>query len=198
MYITKAAQKHIDALNELDTNKSMLKYCRANLTLLGKGSSREVFALSRTLVIKIALGSVGVKQNTNEIRVWNLVDYSFTGMKRSFAKILIKECHWKDFFIVMERLQTNTVSRSIFNTKTVQQWRTNRTALHATAKRIFNDVQNTDDNAFTNNIADITPRNMGTSKAGVVKLLDYGFSTPIWRGLSNGTLHNNSLLKIDA
>ena len=194
MYVTKAAREHIKALDLLPTNTQMLKYCRANLQRLGKGSSREVYALSDTLVVKVALGSVGLKQNENELRVWNLVDYTFTGMKRSFAKVLVQEGHWKDFYIVMERLDTNTVSRSIFNTKTVQQWRTDRTAMHPTAKRIFKDVQDTDDNAFTNNIADITPRNMGTSKSGVVKMLDYGFSTPIWRGIANGKLKNRELL----
>lgn len=194
MYVTKAAKAHLKALDLLATNTQMLKYCRENLTRLGKGSSREVFALSDTLVIKVALGGVGLKQNENEIRVWNLVNYDFVGMKRSFAKVLVNSCHWKDFYIVMERLSTNTVSRSIFNTKTVQQWRTDRKALHPTAKRIFKDVQDTDDNAFTNNIADITPRNMGTSKTGVVKMLDYGFSTPIWNGIAKGKLKNRELL----
>lgn len=194
MYVTKAAKKHLKELDQLPTNKQMLTYCRENLTRLGKGSSREVFALSDTLVIKIALGGVGVKQNENEIRIWNLVSYSFTGFKRSFAKVLVNSCHWKDFYIVMERLNTQTVSRSIFNTSTVRAWRMDRTAMHPIAKRIFKDVQATDDNAFTNNIADITPRNMGTSKTGVVKMLDYGFSTPIWNGLANGTLKNRELL----
>ena len=194
MYVTKAAKAHLKALDLLPTNTAMLKYCRENLTRLGKGSSREVFALSDTLVVKVALGGVGLKQNENEIRVWNLVSYDYTGMKRSFAKVLVNSCHWKDFYIVMERLSTNTVSRSIFNTKTVQQWRTDRKALHPVAKRIFKDVQDTDDNAFTNNIADITPRNMGTSKTGVVKMLDYGFSTPIWNGIAKGKLKNRELL----
>jgi|SRR6478609_7054021 len=194
MYVTKAAKAHLKALDLLPTNNQMLKYCRENLTRLGKGSSREVFALSDTLVVKVALGGVGVKQNENEIRVWNLVSYDYIGMKRSFAKVLVNEGHWKDFYIVMERLETNTVSRSIFNTKTVQQWRTDRKAMHPTAKRIFKDVQDTDDNAFTNNIADITPRNMGTSKSGVVKMLDYGFSTPIWNGIAKGKLKNRELL----
>lgn len=194
MYVTKAAKAHLKALDLLPTNTAMLKYCRENLTRLGKGSSREVYALSSTLVVKVAMGGVGVKQNENEIRVWTLVDYDYTGMKRSFAKVLTNECHWKDFYIVMERLETNTVSRSIFNIKSIQQWRTDRKALHPTAKRIFKDVQDTDDNAFTNNIADITSRNMGTSKSGVVKMLDYGFSTPIWHGLANGKLKNRELL----
>lgn len=194
MYVTKAANKHLKALDLLPTNFQMLKYCRNNLTRIGKGSSREVFTLSDTLVIKVALGGVGVKQNENEIRIWNLVNYSFTGLKRSFAKVLVNECHWKDFYIVMERLSTNTVSRSIFNTNTVRAWRTDRTAMHPIAKRLFKDVQETDDNAYTNNIADITPRNMGTSKAGVVKMLDYGFSTPIWHGIAKGKLKNRELL----
>lgn len=194
MYVTKAAKAHLKALDKLPTNNAMLKYCRENLTRLGKGSSREVFALSDTLVIKIALGSVGVKQNENEIRIWNLVDYSFTGMKRSFAKILTNHCHWKDFYVVMERLSTGTVSRSLFGFKSVRAWRTNRKNMHPTAKRLFNDVQNTDDNAFTNNIADIMPRNMGTSKTGVVKMLDYGFSTPIWYGIASGKLKKRELL----
>ena len=194
MYVTKAAKAHLKALDLLPTNNAMLKYCRENLTRIGKGSSREVFALSSTLVVKVAMGGVGVKQNENEIRVWNLVEYDYIGMKRSFAKVLVKEGHWKDFYIVMERLETNTVSRSIFNTKSIQQWRTNRKALHPTAKRIFKDVQDTDDNAFTNNISDITPRNMGTSKSGVVKMLDYGFSTPIWNGIAKGKLKKRELL----
>lgn len=194
MYITKSAKEHLAVLKNLPTNNDMLKYCCVNLHRLGRGSSREVFALSSTLVVKIALGSVGVKQNENEIRVWQLVDYSFNGMKRSFAKVLVQEGHWKDFFIVMERLETNSVSSKLFNTKSVQQWRTDRKALHPTAKRIFTDVQATDDNAFTNNIADITTRNMGTSKTGVVKMLDYGFSIPIWNGLASGKLKKTEKL----
>lgn len=196
MYISQEAMHHITVLNKLNTNDSMLKYCNANLPKVGNGSSRAVYALSSNLVIKIAKGSVGVKQNENEIRIWNLVDYSFTGMKRSFAKIYIDLCHWKDFFVVMERLETKTVSIKMFNFKSLQAWRTSRKCMDKTAKRIYNDVQATDDNAFTNNIADIMPRNMGTSKRGVVKMLDYGFSTQIWNMLIKNKLRKRELLVV--
>ena len=196
MYISQEAMHHIAVLKKLNTNDSMLKYCNANLQKVGNGSSRVVYALSSNLVIKIAKGSVGVKQNENEIRIWNLVDYSFTGMKRSFAKIYIDLCHWKDFFVVMERLETKTVSTQMFNFRSLQAWRTSRKCMDKTAKRIYNDVQATDDNAFTNNIADLMPRNMGTSKRGVVKMLDYGFSTEIWNKLATGKLRKRELLVV--
>jgi|AGFT01.1.fsa_nt_gi hypothetical protein len=195
MYLTKAAKLHLHELGHLSTNTEMLKYCKENLTRLGAGSSREVFALSDTLVVKVAKGGTGVKQNENEIRVWNLVDYSFTGMKRSFAKVLIEACHWKDFFIVMERLDKLS-NKNLFNSYSMRLWRTSRTARSNVERRLYKDVSNTDDNAFTNNFADISPRNMGVSRSGVVKMLDYGFSTNIWNGLASGKLKNREKLCI--
>lgn len=194
MYITKEAKKHLMALDKLPTNTQMMKYCKANLTKIGSGSSRDVYALSDTLVVKVAKGGTGIKQNENEIRIWNLVDYSFPYYKRSFAAVAIKECHWKDFYIVMERLDKG-VSSSLFNTKAIRAWRTGKhETMHSTSKRIFKHVQDTDDNAFTNNIADISVRNMGVSRNGVVKMLDYGFSTPIWYGLAKGKIKNRETL----
>lgn len=169
--------KHIKVLNTLKSNVDMIKYCDKNLVKLGTGSSRHVYAISDKLVVKVAKGKIGVKQNENEIRVWNLIDYTFEYYKRSFAKIDVNQCHWMDLFIVMERLDLdNNPYKRKFGFKTFKLFRTGKhKEIDSKVLQIMKHVSVIDDTAFTNNMSELQGRNMGISNSGILKLCDYGF-----------------------
>ena len=179
--------KHIEVLNTLKSNKEMIKYCKANLQLLGSGSSRLVFALNDKLVIKVAKGTIGVKQNSTELKVWAMIDYTFEYYKRSFAKLYINMCHWMDFFVVMERVDTkNNPYKRKFNFNTRRSFDTSRKEMDPKIRQIYTHVSVIDDVTFTLNLPDLCARNVGVNNRGVLKVCDYGFDKAAYKLMCNG------------
>lgn len=170
-------RKFLESLEDM-SNRDMIKACEAaGLQKIGSGSCRVVFAINDKLVIKIALGHAGVEQNENEIRVWHMLDYDFNGYKKYFAKIHVDLCHYKDFFIVMERLETQFTGRRKyasdlftvrFNNNISKAQR--RPYLHYQAVSVL------DYHLNYVNATDMHIRNLGLSANGCVKMLDFGLS----------------------
>lgn len=186
--------KHIEVLKNLKSNQAMIQYCKANLDLIGTGSSRLVFALNDKLVIKIAKGSIGVKQNSTEIKVWAMVDYTFEYYKRSFAKLYTDLCHWMDFFVVMERVDTkNNPYKRKFNFKTRRSFDTNRKEMDPKIRQIYTHVSVIDEVTFTQNLPDLCSRNVGVNNRGVLKVCDYGFDNTAYKMMCNGVSQNQML-----
>ena len=59
----------MSAFKKLDRIDEMLNYARTHLRALSSGSSREVFVLSSSKVLKIAIDELGIEQNQNEVEV---------------------------------------------------------------------------------------------------------------------------------
>lgn len=55
----------------LKSYKERIAYCKKNLQLLGKGSSRMAFKLNNEKVLKIAINKKGIEQNKTEINSFN-------------------------------------------------------------------------------------------------------------------------------
>lgn len=175
--LMKHYRKFLESMEDM-TNAQMVKACEAaGLQRIGNGSARVVFALNDRLVIKIALGHAGVSQNENEIRLHHMLDYDFPGWKKYFAKVFVNLCHYKDYFIVMERLNTKFQGRlryekDLYKTRfrTVAV-RNRRAVLHYKAVAFIDDIL-----GFINS-NDMHCRNLGMSANGCIKMLDFGLST---------------------
>lgn len=170
-------RKFLESLEDM-SNREMIKACEAaGLQKIGNGSCRVVFAINDKLVIKIALGHAGVEQNENEIRVWHMLDYDFAGWKKYFAKIHVGLCHYKDYFIVMERLETQfTGRRKYANDLFAVRFRNNLTKAQRKAYLHYKAVEVLDYHLNYVNATDMHIRNLGMSANGCVKMLDFGLS----------------------
>jgi hypothetical protein len=62
---------NIGELYKLRSFADRKKYCDNNLTLLGAGSSRRVYAIDETKVLKLASNAKGILQNQTEIQISN-------------------------------------------------------------------------------------------------------------------------------
>lgn len=161
------------------SNKEMIKACKdAGLKLLGTGSTRLVFALNERLVIKIATGQAGVDQNEIEIRTWHMLDYDFNKHKRFYAKVHVDLCHFKDYFLVMERLTKSfstkrsyirTIERAYFGSPCSKDIKR--------AEQHYKAAKELDFHLSTLNANDMHPGNIGINSKGIVKSMDYGFHT---------------------
>lgn len=192
-------RKFLESLEDM-TNRQMIKACEeAGLQKIGSGSCRVVFAINDKLVLKIALGHAGVEQNENEIRVWHMLDYDFAGYKKYFAKIYVDLCHYKDYFIVMERLETQFTGRrkyasDLFTVRIKNKLKPQqrRAYLH------YNAVSVLDYHLNYINANDMHIRNLGMSANGCIKMLDFGLSKrTIYRhyGLSDRRRVKRELLR---
>ena len=170
-------RKFLESLENM-SNREMIKACEAaGLQKIGNGSCRVVFAINDKLVIKIALGNAGVEQNENEIRVWHMLDYDFAGWKKYFAKIYVNLCHYKDYFIVMERLETQfTGRRKYANDLFTVRFKNNLSKAQRRPYLHYKAVEVLDYHLNFNNSVDMHIRNLGKSANGCIKLLDFGLS----------------------
>ena len=160
--------KHIANLNKLNNNKEMIQYCEKHLTLLGKGSSRIVFQLSKTQVIKIALSKAGIIQNETEVMVYSeTVHHLGKNYSRYLASIYINKCHKTDIFIVQQYVEKN---RSIVSSR----------KFYPHFKRMKQTISHIDECMDTHNYNDIRYANVGRVK-GQLKMLDYGFNKEIYK-----------------
>jgi len=176
-------RKFLQSLEDM-TNREMVKACQAaGLVKLGSGSSRVVFAINDKLVIKIALGKAGVSQNETEIQVNAMIDYDFNGYKRYFAKVYTDLCHYKDYFIIMERLDTkfkgrtrytNLLHHARFNPELIED-KTERALKHYKAAKELDGLM------MHVNSDDMHGRNLGMSANGQIKLLDFGLGQKTYR-----------------
>ena len=173
-------RKFLKSITDM-SNRDMIKACRdAGLKELGKGSTRIVFELTDKLVIKIALGKAGVEQNKNESQYWVMIDYDFSGLKQYFAKVHINDCHWYDYFLVMDKLQTKFDDKRKY-TKTINDaWYGRENPKSKTfidrALKLRKAVKRVDDIQDAVNWKDIHAGNIGIDGKGLVKIMDYGLT----------------------
>lgn len=179
----KQYSKFLNSISDLG-NKAIIKACKdAGLQQIGSGSCRVVFALNDRMVIKIALGSAGVEQNANEIRVHYMLNYDFPGWKKYYAKIYPDLGHCRDYFIVMERLDTDFPGRRAYAKELYRMRYNPNNVKNRRAVLQHKAVQYMDDLLCFKNANDMHIKNLGMSANGCIKLLDFG--------LSNRTLHRH-------
>lgn len=163
-------RKFLAVLDECSSNRTMIKACRdAGLEQLGKGSSRIVFALNSTKVIKIALNEQGKKQNEEEARLWLFLDYDRPVLKQYYAKVFIEHAAHNDLYSVQERLEK--VSKKDAQPY-VDAVYTNKAQGHP--KNLVAAIKHVDDTLGFCTYGDINKGNLGRSKRGSIKVLDYG------------------------
>ncbi len=163
-------RKFLEVLDECTSNLTMIKACRdAGLKQLGKGSSRIVFALNETKVIKFALNETGKKQNAEEARLWLFLDYDRPGLKQYYAKVFIEFAAHNDLYSVQERL--SKVTKKEAEPYELAVYTNSR---HGHAKRLVAAIKHVDDTLGFCTYGDINKGNLGRSKRGSIKVLDYG------------------------
>lgn len=163
-------RKFLAVLDECSSNRTMIQACRnAGLKQLGRGSSRIVFALNSTKVIKIALNEQGKKQNEEEARLWLFLDYDRPGLKQYYAKVFIQYAASNDLYSVQERLDKVTKKDAQPYVEAVY---TNK--VQGRPKNLVAAVKHVDDTLGFKTSTDINKGNLGRSKRGSIKVLDYG------------------------
>ena len=168
---------------------------------VGSGSSRNVFALDKNTVIKMAKNQKGIAQNLTELRV-------FEKSPECVAKI--KWYHPKGYYLIVERctslnrfLEDKEVNFNAADFSNYVDINVNR---HYTAKKVEKIVKDfvkkTKDEAkykpavfkmlakqikelatfiWKNKIDDIYDDQLGVNKTGKIVLLDYGMNKEVWK-----------------
>lgn len=181
-------RKFLAVLDKCKTNTAMIKACRdAGLKQLGKGSSRIVFALNETKVVKIALNPTGKTQNEEEARLWLFLDYDRPGLKQYYAKVFINYAASNDLYSVQERLSKVTKKEAqpyelaVYTNKGVTK--------HAVS--LVKAIRHVDDTMGYCTYGDITANNLGRSKYGHIKVLDFGLPMYLAKQYRAASLANN-------
>ena len=89
-------------------NKEVIRGAIRASSLIGEGTSRKVYKLSTGIVVKIAKGHVGYRQNKTEVKVYK--SGLFNGLinevlwySKDYEYVVTWECQlFKDFFEAME------------------------------------------------------------------------------------------------
>ena len=173
--------KHLAVLDKLLSSKEIIQYCTDNLELIGRGSSRIVFRLSKTMVIKVAFNQSGIYQNQAELKTWMVGIAYKTSWMRFFATLYVDKCHFRDLYVV-------------------QQYVTKCSVLNRHHKKdmefLLKIVVEFDELNDTYNERDILPGNLG--KIGKqVKMLDYGFCSRINQAMIDVNKYRKIMRKTD-
>ncbi|WEM33081.1 hypothetical protein EJP02_020 [Escherichia phage EJP2] len=184
-------------LRSLDglTNDQMIQACKdAGLEMVGRGSSRVVYAINDKLVIKIALNSVGITQNKNETKIHFCIKNEFIGLSKYFARVYPNLADRKDITLVMERVETKFKGRIKYSTAlTVVRFSPARAKvcdIHKAALKHLQAVSTLDEYMNTCNATDLHAKNIGINDKGQVKILDYGFSPVLRNKYFHGRIKN--------
>lgn len=170
------------------TNQDIIKKCQDNnlvqINHLVKYSSRIVFAINDSWVIKIALTETGIEQNKQEIFTYEAIEAYTPEHKKYFSKVLTELSDNEDFrFVIMQKLINSSNSR-----KGLKAFCKNEKFLES-VKRVdtFMDLCNSKDIKFSN---------LGITKSGKIKLLDYGCSRYVVKAYRDAWLNgDNSKVK---
>ena len=168
---------------------------------IGSGSSRNVWALDKNTVIKMAINEKGIAQNLAELRV-------FEKAPERVAKI--KWYHPKGYYLIVERcislyrfLEDKEVNIDAADFSNYVDINCNKKYTAKKVEKIVKDfVKKTKDEAkykpavfkmlakqikelatfiWKNKIDDIYDDQLGVNKAGKIVLLDYGMNKEVWK-----------------
>lgn len=177
-------KKFITELEAQSTNLKMIKYCKSlGLKVLGKGSTRIVFELSSTKVLKIALNEFGKQQNENEYQVWNYLDFERPGFKQYYAKIFMDMGSMTNtLYVIQERLQS-------VSTKEAKGYIYGSSSTDKRAIRFEAALKEIDEVMGHCSHQDCYKDNLGRNKAGNIKTLDYGLSRSLAKIYHNASIN---------